>query len=145
MTLVGENLMARHLSSRHGPRELYKLPLLTASASTFHPALRRLCPRVTAVASVEPTEKSVEIMRKFSEQYVQKSGTYVSHLLSSRDWQSTGIHWVHHSALAGIMMIRLLRHNMCSYDRKERVPLNAFSHPGTAIWLEEIEETTANM
>ncbi|GFP92596.1 ferredoxin-thioredoxin reductase catalytic chain chloroplastic [Phtheirospermum japonicum] len=35
----------------------------------------------------------------------------VSHLLSSRDWQSTGIHWLRPSALAGIMMIRLPRHN----------------------------------
>ncbi|GFP96707.1 ferredoxin-thioredoxin reductase catalytic chain chloroplastic [Phtheirospermum japonicum] len=35
----------------------------------------------------------------------------VSRLLSPRDWQSTGIHWVRPSALAGIMMIRLLRHN----------------------------------
>jgi ferredoxin-thioredoxin reductase catalytic chain len=26
--------------------------------------------------SVEPSEKSVEIMRKFSEQYARKSGTY---------------------------------------------------------------------
>lgn len=28
------------------------------------------------VVSVEPSEKSVEIMRKFSEQYARKSGTY---------------------------------------------------------------------
>lgn len=28
------------------------------------------------VPAVEPSEKSVEIMRKFSEQYARKSGTY---------------------------------------------------------------------
>ncbi|KAL3833207.1 hypothetical protein ACJIZ3_007943 [Penstemon smallii] len=28
------------------------------------------------VAKVEPTEKSVEVMRKFSEQYARRSGTY---------------------------------------------------------------------
>lgn len=28
------------------------------------------------VLSVEPSEKSIEIMRKFSEQYARKSGTY---------------------------------------------------------------------
>lgn len=28
------------------------------------------------VLSVEPSDKSIEIMRKFSEQYARKSGTY---------------------------------------------------------------------
>ncbi|XP_031094519.1 ferredoxin-thioredoxin reductase catalytic chain, chloroplastic-like [Ipomoea triloba] len=32
--------------------------------------------RHVAFASAEPSEKSVEIMRKFSEQYARKSGTY---------------------------------------------------------------------
>ncbi|XP_042044148.1 ferredoxin-thioredoxin reductase catalytic chain, chloroplastic-like isoform X1 [Salvia splendens] len=32
--------------------------------------------RLGAVAKVEPTEKSIEIMRKFSEQYARKSDTY---------------------------------------------------------------------
>ncbi|XP_022862934.1 ferredoxin-thioredoxin reductase catalytic chain, chloroplastic [Olea europaea var. sylvestris] len=32
--------------------------------------------RHVILAQVEPTEKSVEIMRKFSEQYARRSGTY---------------------------------------------------------------------
>ncbi|EPS57678.1 ferredoxin thioredoxin reductase catalytic beta chain family protein [Genlisea aurea] len=32
--------------------------------------------RFAVVSKAEPTEKSVEIMRKFSEQYARRSGTY---------------------------------------------------------------------
>ncbi|KDP45414.1 hypothetical protein JCGZ_09663 [Jatropha curcas] len=39
------------------------------------PRLRRI-PATVIRAKVEPSEKSVEIMRKFSEQYARKSGTY---------------------------------------------------------------------
>ncbi|XP_058112125.1 ferredoxin-thioredoxin reductase catalytic chain, chloroplastic isoform X2 [Magnolia sinica] len=76
-------------------------------------------------AQVEPSEKSVEIMRKFSEQYARRSGTYFcvdkgvtsvvikkSNLFcnSNRDWLTTKMHWEPHCALAGIMMTSLLRH-----------------------------------
>ncbi|KAJ4707572.1 Ferredoxin-thioredoxin reductase, catalytic chain [Melia azedarach] len=37
---------------------------------------RSLHPATQIRAKVEPSEKSVEIMRKFSEQYARKSGTY---------------------------------------------------------------------
>ncbi|KAK3010604.1 hypothetical protein RJ639_010780, partial [Escallonia herrerae] len=37
---------------------------------------RRLRHRHVTLAKAEPTDKSVEIMRKFSEQYARRSGTY---------------------------------------------------------------------
>ncbi|KAL0332001.1 UNVERIFIED_CONTAM: Ferredoxin-thioredoxin reductase catalytic chain, chloroplastic [Sesamum calycinum] len=47
------------------------------SVSFSIPSVARPPPtRHGIVAKVEPTEKSVEIMRKFSEQYARKSGTY---------------------------------------------------------------------
>ncbi|XP_028111548.1 ferredoxin-thioredoxin reductase catalytic chain, chloroplastic-like [Camellia sinensis] len=45
--------------------------------STFVTSPRlRLHHRHVITAQVEPSDKSVEIMRKFSEQYARKSGTY---------------------------------------------------------------------
>ncbi|OIW06688.1 hypothetical protein TanjilG_04082 [Lupinus angustifolius] len=57
---------------------------MTLQASTFAVAipssavtpLRRHRNLFTVRAQVEPTDKNVEIMRKFSEQYARKSGTY---------------------------------------------------------------------
>ncbi|CAL9130012.1 unnamed protein product [Musa textilis] len=47
------------------------LPSLTPASSSPHRP-RRLMIR----AEVEPSDKSVEVMRKFSEQYARRSGTY---------------------------------------------------------------------
>ncbi|KAK2971210.1 hypothetical protein RJ640_029888 [Escallonia rubra] len=44
--------------------------------SSVAPPPRRLHHRHVTVANAEPTDKSVEIMRKFSEQYARRSGTY---------------------------------------------------------------------
>ncbi|KAK9052428.1 hypothetical protein SSX86_029057 [Deinandra increscens subsp. villosa] len=59
------------------------LPATTSYAvgfgvSSFTAPPSHLCSRrlVTVKASAEPSDKSVEIMRKFSEQYARKSGTY---------------------------------------------------------------------
>ncbi|KAL6960660.1 ferredoxin:thioredoxin reductase [Sarracenia purpurea var. burkii] len=48
---------------------------ISSFATPARPLLRHHHCRVI-LAKVEPSEKSVEIMRKFSEQYARKSGTY---------------------------------------------------------------------
>jgi len=53
------------------------LPNLAAVCFQFDDSLTlRLSRNNFLVLSVEPSDKSVEIMRKFSEQYARKSGTY---------------------------------------------------------------------
>lgn len=49
------------------------LELMHSSGISFHFQLFFVC---FLIFLVEPSEKSVEIMRKFSEQYARKSGTY---------------------------------------------------------------------
>ncbi|KAF3950900.1 hypothetical protein ACB098_01G277300 [Castanea mollissima] len=46
------------------------------SSSSFASPLTRSPHRFVVRAAVDPSEKSIEIMRKFSEQYARKSGTY---------------------------------------------------------------------
>ncbi|XP_073155128.1 ferredoxin-thioredoxin reductase catalytic chain, chloroplastic isoform X2 [Henckelia pumila] len=66
-------------------------------------------------AKVEPTEKSVEVMRKFSEQYARKSGTYFCVDKSVTSVVIKGL--AEHKDTLGAplcpctMMIKLLRHS----------------------------------
>lgn len=46
------------------------------AVSSFRPPSRPSRHRTLVLAQAEPTEKSVEIMRKFSEQYARRSETY---------------------------------------------------------------------
>uniref|UniRef100_A0A1D1ZGF9 Ferredoxin-thioredoxin reductase catalytic chain, chloroplastic n=1 Tax=Anthurium amnicola TaxID=1678845 RepID=A0A1D1ZGF9_9ARAE len=49
---------------------------VAATAAGALPARTRHCSRLVVRAKVEPSEKSVDVMRKFSEQYARRSGTY---------------------------------------------------------------------
>ncbi|TQD70451.1 hypothetical protein C1H46_044016 [Malus baccata] len=51
-------------------------PSFAGGISSFVSPLNRSTRRPVIRAKAEPSDKSVEIMRKFSEQYARKSGTY---------------------------------------------------------------------
>ncbi|KAL3629257.1 hypothetical protein CASFOL_026479 [Castilleja foliolosa] len=120
--------------------------------------------RREAVASVEPTEKSVEIMRKFSEQYARKSGTYfcvdkgvtsvvIKGLAEHRDTLGAPLCPCRHYDDKAAEAQQGFWNCPCvpMRERKEchcmlfLTPDNDFAGQEQAISLEEIKETTANM
>ncbi|OAY29901.1 ferredoxin-thioredoxin reductase catalytic chain, chloroplastic isoform X1 [Manihot esculenta] len=134
---------------------------LTCPPKTFR--LRRVPPSVIR-AKVEPSEKSVEIMRKFSEQYARKSGTYfcvdkgvtsvvIKGLAEHKDSLGAPLcpcrHYDDKAAEAGQGFWNCPCVPM--RERKEchcmlfLTPENDFAGKDQKISLEEIRETTANM
>lgn len=120
--------------------------------------------RSLTVAQVEPTEKSVEIMRKFSEQYARRSGTYfcvdkgvtsvvIKGLAEHKDSLGAPLcpcrHYDDKAAEAGQGFWNCPCVPM--RERKEchcmlfLTPDNDFAGEDQTISLEEIRETTANM
>ncbi|XXG82977.1 hypothetical protein AAC387_Pa10g0846 [Persea americana] len=131
------------------------------------PQPRRSLPKIRA--TVEPTEKSIEIMRKFSEQYARKSGTYfcvdkgvtsvvIKGLADHKDSLGAPLcpcrHYDDKAAEAGqgfwnCPCVPMRESN--SLDRKEchcmlfLTPDNDFAGSEQAISLEEIRESTSNI
>ncbi|XP_073057757.1 ferredoxin-thioredoxin reductase catalytic chain, chloroplastic-like [Primulina eburnea] len=115
-------------------------------------------------AKVEPTEKSVEVMRKFSEQYARKSGTYFCVDKSVTSVVIKGL--AEHKDTLGAPLCPCRHYDdkaaeaqqgfwncpcVPMRERKEchcmlfLTPENDFAGQEQAISLEEIKETTANM
>ncbi|XP_061948617.1 ferredoxin-thioredoxin reductase catalytic chain, chloroplastic isoform X1 [Populus nigra] len=124
---------------------------------------------VIRASKVEPSDKSVEIMRKFSEQYARKSGTYfcvdkgvtsvvIKGLADHKDSLGAPLcpcrHYDDKAAEAGqgfwnCPCVPMRESSSCC--RKEchcmlfLTPDNDFAGKDQTISLEEIRETTANM
>ncbi|KAG8635141.1 ferredoxin-thioredoxin reductase catalytic chain, chloroplastic [Manihot esculenta] len=136
------------------------------SSFTCPPNASRLrrSPATVIRAKVEPSEKSVEIMRKFSEQYARKSGTYfcvdkgvtsvvIKGLAEHKDSLGAPLcpcrHYDDKAAEAGQGFWNCPCVPM--RERKEchcmlfLTPENDFAGKDQKISLEEIRETTANM
>ncbi|KAJ9135257.1 hypothetical protein P3X46_032463 [Hevea brasiliensis] len=124
----------------------------------------RRSPATVIRAKVEPSEKSVEIMRKFSEQYARKSGTYfcvdkgvtsvvIKGLAEHKDSLGAPLcpcrHYDDKAAEAGQGFWNCPCVPM--RERKEchcmlfLTPENDFAGKDQKISSEEIRETTANM
>ncbi|CDP02158.1 unnamed protein product [Coffea canephora] len=134
------------------------------AVSSFPPPSRPSRHRTLVLAQAEPTEKSVEIMRKFSEQYARRSGTYfcmdkgvtsvvIKGLAEHRDTLGAPLCPCRHyddkvaEAQQGFwncpcvpMRERKECHCMLFLTAE-----NDFAGNEQAISLEEIRETTANM
>ncbi|XP_058186892.1 ferredoxin-thioredoxin reductase catalytic chain, chloroplastic [Rhododendron vialii] len=134
---------------------------ISSVAASPRPRLRR---RRVILANVEPSEKSVEIMRKFSEQYARKSGTYfcvdkgvtsvvIKGLADHKDALGAPLcpcrHYDDKPAEAGQGFWNCPCVPM--RERKEchcmlfLTPDNDFAGEEQAITLDEIKESTANM
>ncbi|KAL8471443.1 hypothetical protein ACS0TY_028286 [Phlomoides rotata] len=117
-----------------------------------------------AVAKVEPTEKSVEIMRKFSEQYARRSNTYfcvdkgvtsvvIKGLAEHKDTLGAPLCPCRHYDDKAAEAQQGFWNCPCvpMRERKEchcmlfLTPDNDFAGEEQSISLEEIKETTANM
>ncbi|XP_057769442.1 ferredoxin-thioredoxin reductase catalytic chain, chloroplastic [Salvia miltiorrhiza] len=139
----------------------YSLGLGTSSVAAPPSRPRR---RLGAVAKVEPTEKSIEIMRKFSEQYARKSDTYfcvdkgvtsvvIKGLAEHRDTLGAPLCPCRHYDDKAAEAQQGFWNCPCvpMRERKEchcmlfLTPDNDFAGQEQAITLEEIRETTANM
>ncbi|KAL1538609.1 ferredoxin:thioredoxin reductase [Salvia divinorum] len=120
--------------------------------------------RLGVVAKDEPTEKSIEIMRKFSEQYARKSDTYfcvdkgvtsvvIKGLAEHRDTLGAPLCPCRHYDDKAAEAQQGFWNCPCvpMRERKEchcmlfLTPDNDFAGDEQAITLEEIRETTANM
>uniref|UniRef100_A0A7N0U2X9 Ferredoxin-thioredoxin reductase catalytic chain, chloroplastic n=1 Tax=Kalanchoe fedtschenkoi TaxID=63787 RepID=A0A7N0U2X9_KALFE len=134
------------------------VPTFTALSTRSH---RRLAVRC---GGVDPSEKSIEIMRKFSEQYARKSGTYfcvdkgvtsvvIKGLADHKDSLGAPLcpcrHYDDKAAEAGQGFWNCPCVPM--RERKEchcmlfLTPENDFAGRDQTITLDEIRETTANM
>ncbi|CAK9162667.1 unnamed protein product [Ilex paraguariensis] len=125
---------------------------------------RRSSHRRITLAQMEPTDKSVEIMRKFSEQYARKSGTYfcvdkgvtsvvIKGLADHKDTLGAPLCPCRHYDDKAAEAQQGFWNCPCvpMRERKEchcmlfLTPDNDFAGKEQAISLEEIKETTANM
>ncbi|KAF8010908.1 hypothetical protein BT93_J1520 [Corymbia citriodora subsp. variegata] len=146
---------------------------MTLQASSFAavglPSLApRLCRRSrrgpVVRAKVEPSEKSVEIMRKFSEQYARRSGTYfcvdkgvtsvvIKGLADHKDTLGAPLCPCRHYDDKAAEVAQGFWNCPCvpMRERKEchcmlfLTPENDFAGQDQAISLDEIKEGTANM
>ncbi|XP_050225464.1 ferredoxin-thioredoxin reductase catalytic chain, chloroplastic [Mercurialis annua] len=128
------------------------------------PSRLRRAPSSLIRAKAEPSDKSVELMRKFSEQYARKSGTYfcvdkgvtsvvIKGLAEHKDTLGAPLcpcrHYDDKPAEAGQGFWNCPCVPM--RERKEchcmlfLTPENDFAGKDQVITLEEIKETTANM
>lgn len=120
--------------------------------------------RCLTVAKMEPSEKSVDIMRKFSEQYARKSGTYfcmdkgvtsvvIKGLAEHKDTLGAPLCPCRHYDDKAAEAQQGFWNCPCvpMRERKEchcmlfLTPDNDFAGEEQAITMEEITETTANM
>ncbi|CAI9111093.1 OLC1v1011231C1 [Oldenlandia corymbosa var. corymbosa] len=120
--------------------------------------------RFVTLAKVEPSEKSVEVMRKFSEQYARRSGTYfcvdkgvtsvvIKGLAEHRDTIGAPLCPCRHYDDKAAEVQQGFWNCPCvpMRERKEchcmlfLTPDNDFAGKDQTISLEEIKETTANM
>ncbi|KAJ8567031.1 hypothetical protein K7X08_019239 [Anisodus acutangulus] len=139
----------------------YSVGFGISSLATFPQPSTRRC---LTVAKMEPSEKSVEIMRKFSEQYARRSGTY---FCSDKGVTSVVIKGLaEHKDSLGAPLCPCRHYDdkaaeaqqgfwncpcVPMRERKEchcmlfLTPDNDFSGEDQTISMEEIKETTANM
>ncbi|XP_011098528.1 ferredoxin-thioredoxin reductase catalytic chain, chloroplastic isoform X2 [Sesamum indicum] len=134
------------------------------SVSFAIPSVARPPPRRHGIVAKEPTEKSVEIMRKFSEQYARKSGTYfcvdkgvtsvvIKGLAEHKDTLGAPLCPCRHYDDKAAEAQQGFWNCPCvpMRERKEchcmlfLTPDNDFAGQEQVISLEEIKETTANM
>ncbi|KAG2383727.1 Ferredoxin-thioredoxin reductase catalytic chain [Vigna angularis] len=155
-------------------RRRHRNPLLVRAAAVcfqFDDLLTlRFCRNNFLILSVEPSDKSVEIMRKFSEQYARKSGTYFCVdkgvtsvvikklnfsflLLDVHDFPVLNQDFPRHYDDKAAEAAQGFWNCPCvpMRERKEchcmlfLTPDNDFAGDEQAITLEEIKESTANM
>ncbi|KAL7140858.1 hypothetical protein ABFS83_08G015500 [Erythranthe nasuta] len=135
-----------------------------AISSAAPPPLPSRHIRHRVVAKVEPTEKSVEVMRKFSEQYARRSGTYfcvdkgvtsvvIKGLADHKDSLGAPLCPCRHYDDKAAEAQQGFWNCPCvpMRERKEchcmlfLTPDNDFAGQEQVISMEEIRETTANM
>ncbi|KVH92770.1 Ferredoxin thioredoxin reductase beta subunit, domain-containing protein [Cynara cardunculus var. scolymus] len=113
----------------------FGIPSVITPQTRFH--RRRI-----VIAKAEPSDKSVEIMRKFSEQYARKSDTFFCVDKGVTSVVIKGLADHRDSLGAPLCPCRQVKECHCMLFL---TPDNDFAGNEQAISLEEIKELTANM